>query len=58
MMETSRDDEHKEDVVLRLMFEMLCKGGRWEMRRGHRRRRPTFLLLREKEINTSQPSKI
>jgi hypothetical protein len=24
--ETSRDDEHKEDVVTRSMFEMLCKG--------------------------------
>ena len=26
MMETSRDDEHKEDVVMWSMFEMLCKG--------------------------------
>ena len=58
MMETSRDDEHNEDVVLQLMFETLCEGVRREMRRGHRRCRPTFLLLREKEINTSQPSKI
>ena len=24
--ETSRDDEHKEDVVMRLMFGMLCEG--------------------------------
>jgi hypothetical protein len=24
--ETSRDDEHKEDVVMRSMFETLCKG--------------------------------
>jgi hypothetical protein len=24
--ETSRDDEHKEDVVTRSMFEMLCEG--------------------------------
>ena len=28
MMETSRDDEHKEDVVMWSMFEMLCKGER------------------------------
>ena len=26
MTETSRDDEHKEDVVMRSMFEMLCEG--------------------------------
>jgi len=26
MTETSRDDEHEEDVVTRSMFEMLCKG--------------------------------
>jgi hypothetical protein len=32
---TSRDDEHKEDVVPRSMFEMLCKGVRREMHRGH-----------------------
>jgi hypothetical protein len=25
-METSRDDEHEEDVVMRSMFETLCKG--------------------------------
>ena len=24
--ETRRDDEHKEDIVTRSMFEMLCKG--------------------------------
>ncbi len=26
MTETSRDNEHKEDVMTRSMFEMLCKG--------------------------------
>ena len=26
MTETSRDDEHEEDVVMRLMFETLCEG--------------------------------
>ena len=26
MTETSRDDEHEEDVVMRSMFETLCKG--------------------------------
>jgi hypothetical protein len=26
MTETSRDDKHEEDVVMRSMFEMLCKG--------------------------------
>ena len=26
MMEMSRDDEHKEDIVTRLMFETLCEG--------------------------------
>jgi hypothetical protein len=26
MTETSRDDEHKEDVVTRSMFEALCQG--------------------------------
>ena len=36
----SRDNEHKEDVMPRLMFESLCEGVRREMRRGHRRRRP------------------
>ena len=25
-METSRDDEHEEDVMMRSMFEMLCEG--------------------------------
>jgi hypothetical protein len=34
-METSRDDEHEEDVVPRLMFETLCEGVRREMCCGH-----------------------
>ena len=37
--ETSRDDEHEEDVVTRSMFETLCEGVRREIPRGHRRRR-------------------
>ena len=39
-METSRDDEHEEDVVPRSMFETLWEGVCREMRRGHRRRQP------------------
>ena len=39
-MEMRRDDEHKEDVVPRLIFETLCKRVRREMRCSHRRRRP------------------
>jgi hypothetical protein len=39
-METSRDDEHNEDVVPWSMFETLWEGVHREMRRGHRRRRP------------------
>jgi hypothetical protein len=27
--EMSRDDEHKEDVMTRSMFEMLCEGEPW-----------------------------
>ena len=26
MTETSRDDEHEEDIMMRSMFEMLCEG--------------------------------
>ena len=40
MMETSRDNEHKEDVVPLSMFETFCEGVRREMLRGRRRRRP------------------
>ena len=39
-MEMSGEDKHKEDVVLRSMFEMHCKGVRQEMRRGHCCRQP------------------
>ena len=34
-MNTSRDNKHEEDVVLWLMFEILCKKVGWEMRRSH-----------------------
>jgi hypothetical protein len=37
--ETSKVDEHDEDVVTRSMFETLCEGVRREIPRGHRRRR-------------------
>jgi len=41
-IKTSRDNEHKEDVMPRPMFETLCEGVRQKMRRGHcRRRLPT-----------------
>ncbi len=39
-MEMRRDDEHEEDVVLRLIFETLCKRVHREMPCSHRRRRP------------------
>ena len=38
--EASRDNEHKEDVVPRLMFKTLCEGVRQKVRHGHCRRRP------------------
>jgi len=38
--ETSKVDEHDEDVVTRSMLKTLCEGVRREMPRGHRRRLP------------------
>jgi hypothetical protein len=38
--EASRDNEHKEDVVPRLMFKTLCEGVRRKVRHGHCCRRP------------------
>ncbi len=38
--ETSRDEEHKEGVMLQSMFETFCEGVHWEMRCGHCRCRP------------------
>jgi hypothetical protein len=38
--EASRDNEHEEDVVPRLMFKTLCEGVRRKVRHGHCRRRP------------------
>ena len=35
MMETSRDNKHKEDIVSQSMFEMLCKGVHQEKLYSH-----------------------
>jgi len=39
-VETSRDNEHEEDIVPGSIFKTLCKGVRWEMRHGNLRRWP------------------